>query len=175
MAEPKPLASLTSGLLARKGSALPAMRRQSISGFGGGYTGGVNDDLGWNDMGHDHGVHDSASSADILPLAGLTPMAHAPDPAPVPQVVADRVELADRVAAQPVSKKTPRTKAEPVDRKAAFTLRLDAQRHLKLRLLCAVQGRSAQQIVSEALDIFIKGQPEIDRLAEQLPPVRGKN
>jgi hypothetical protein len=174
MAEPKPLASLTSGLLARKGSALPAMRRQSISGFGGGYTGGVNDDLGWNDMGHDHGGHDHSASADILPLAGLTPMAHAPiavEPTPVPQVVTDRVDLAERVAAVA----QPRISAASVGRKAAFTLRLDADRHLKLRLLCAVQGRSAQQVVSEALDIFIKGQPEIDRLAEQLPPARGKH
>ena len=36
--------------------------------------------------------------------------------------------------------------------KAAFTLRLDAKRHLKLRLACAVNGRSAQQLVTDALD-----------------------
>ena len=36
--------------------------------------------------------------------------------------------------------------------KAAFTLRLDPERHLKLRLACAVDGRSAQQIVTDALD-----------------------
>ena len=48
MAEPKPFASLSSGLLARKGAAKPAMRPQ---GFGQGM--GL-EDLGWNDMGHGH-------------------------------------------------------------------------------------------------------------------------
>ena len=46
MNEPKPLASLSSGLLARKGAARPAMRPQ---GFG--QVGGNLEDLGWNDMG----------------------------------------------------------------------------------------------------------------------------
>src|SRR3982751_1323259 len=46
MAEPKPFASLSSGLLARKGGARPAMRPQ---GFG--QIGGNLEDLGWNDMG----------------------------------------------------------------------------------------------------------------------------
>jgi len=44
--EPKPFASLSSGLLARKGAARPAMRPQ---GFGQGAAG--LEDLGWNDMG----------------------------------------------------------------------------------------------------------------------------
>src|SRR5436309_10137802 len=44
--EAKPFASLSSGLLARKGAARPAMRPQ---GFGQ-VTGGL-EDLGWNDMG----------------------------------------------------------------------------------------------------------------------------
>src|SRR5918998_5289315 len=47
MSEPKPFASLSSGLLARKGSARPAMRPQ---GFG--QMSGHIEDLGWNDMGH---------------------------------------------------------------------------------------------------------------------------
>ncbi|HEU4957973.1 MAG TPA: hypothetical protein VFT40_10150, partial [Sphingomicrobium sp.] len=46
MSEPKPFASLSSGLLARKGAARPAMRPQ---GFG--QIGGNLEDLGWNDMG----------------------------------------------------------------------------------------------------------------------------
>ena len=46
MNEPKPFASLSSGLLARKGAARPAMRPQ---GFG--QVGGNLEDLGWNDMG----------------------------------------------------------------------------------------------------------------------------
>src|SRR5688572_10307431 len=44
--EPKVFASLSSGLLARKGAARPAMRPQ---GFGQG--GGSLEDLGWDDMG----------------------------------------------------------------------------------------------------------------------------
>ena len=47
--EPKPFASLSSGLLARKGAARPAMRPQ---GFGGQIGGGL-EDLGWDDMGFD--------------------------------------------------------------------------------------------------------------------------
>ena len=45
MNEARPFASLSSGLLARKGAAKPAMRPQ-------GFTGGF-EDLGWNDMGHE--------------------------------------------------------------------------------------------------------------------------
>ena len=69
------------------------------------------------------------------------------------------------------SRSRPPPKAMAVDnaRKAAFTLRLDAGRHLKLRLAAAVTGRSAQQVVTEALDAFLEGLPEIDRLAQQLP------
>src|SRR3712207_9432797 len=47
MGEPKPFASLSSGLLARKGMAKPAMRPQ---GFG--QMGASVEDLGWNDMGY---------------------------------------------------------------------------------------------------------------------------
>jgi predicted HicB family RNase H-like nuclease len=61
-------------------------------------------------------------------------------------------------------------KAEPgAKSKAAFTLRLEAERHLKLRLACAVTGRSAQQLVTEALDQLLQSRPEIGALAEQVP------
>jgi hypothetical protein len=161
MAEPKPLASLTSGLLARKGAAQPAMRRPSLTGFDQAMPASFQDDLGWNDMGAD------SAPAQGRPLSGLTPMAPAPVAMPVPAVVAEQKALAGKVAAivAPV----------PVaaGRKTAFTLRLDAERHLKLRLACAVQNRSAQQIVTDALDRFLSGLPEIDRLADQLPRDRG--
>lgn len=55
------------------------------------------------------------------------------------------------------------------ERKSAFTLRLDAQRHLHLRLACAVQNRSAQQLVIEALDRLLDELPEVTRLAASLP------
>ena len=52
MAEAKPFASLSSGLLARKGDARPAMRRQMNNGNV--ETNAMTqDDLGWNDMGYD--------------------------------------------------------------------------------------------------------------------------
>ncbi len=51
--------------------------------------------------------------------------------------------------------------------KAAFTLRLDPERHLKLRLACAVDGRSAQQLVTDALDQLLDGMPELDAMAEK--------
>jgi len=49
--------------------------------------------------------------------------------------------------------------------KAAFTLRLDPARHLKLRLACAVDGRSAQQLVTDALDQLLERMPDLDGLA----------
>ena len=52
-------------------------------------------------------------------------------------------------------------------RKAAFTLRLDAARHLRLRLACTVDNRSAQQIVVEALDRFLESKPGLDDLARR--------
>lgn len=173
MAEPKPLASLTSGLLARKGAAQPAMRRPML-GFGRAPISAVQqDDLGWNDMGFDvEPVHEPVEEP-AAPI-GLTPMTPV---VPVPPVVEERKALAKRLAAKPAKAKADKVmveKAEPVGRgrKAAFTLRLDAQRHLKLRLACAITGRSAQQIVTKALDDFLNDLPEIDRLTQQLPHMR---
>jgi hypothetical protein len=51
--------------------------------------------------------------------------------------------------------------------KAAFTLRLDPGRHLKLRLACAVNSRSAQQLVTDALDQLLDGMPELDAMADK--------
>src|SRR3546814_14268294 len=59
--------------------------------------------------------------------------------------------------------KTPARRAAPGSKdKAAFTLRLDNQRHLKLRVACAMSHRSAQQIVTEALDQFLDTLPDFD-------------
>ncbi|PBN42001.1 hypothetical protein [Sphingobium sp. D43FB] len=170
MAEPKPLASLTSGLLARKGAAQPAMRRPMM-GFGRTVGNAVpQDDLGWNDMGFD--VEPVPSPVEEPPVAiGLTPMTA---PVAVPPVVLAREELAERIKAAPAPRKKAASAPTPAPgRKAAFTLRLEAERHLKLRLACAVTGRSAQQIVTQALDDFIDTLPEIDRLTQQLPQMRG--
>jgi hypothetical protein len=52
-------------------------------------------------------------------------------------------------------------------RKAAFTLRLDAVRHLRLRLACTIDNRSAQAVVVEALDRFLETKPGLDDLARR--------
>lgn len=185
MAEPKPLASLTSGLLARKGAAQPAMRRPML-GFGRSALAVQQDDLGWNDMGFDpQPIPVPAPEEDVIEIApvpiGLTPMVTVvPVSADPPPVVTERQELAERLGASLETVKSKAKKAAPVasvsadpKRKAAFTLRLDPDRHLKLRLACAITGRSAQQIVSGALDEFLNDLPEIDRLTQQLPHMRG--
>lgn len=51
---------------------------------------------------------------------------------------------------------------------SAFTLRLDAERHLRLRLACAARNCSAQQLVTQALDRFLSDLPEIEQLVTQL-------
>lgn len=135
----KPLAALTSGLLARKGAAKPAMRPQGFAGFG-----HRQEDLGWNDMGFD-------APQPVLPPA--------PEP---PAVVLQQEELVARIVA-PV--RTPRVSAQPQGGKAAFTLRLDEERHLRLRLASAVSHRSAQQLVVQALDAMLDGMPELKELA----------
>ena len=53
-------------------------------------------------------------------------------------------------------------------KRAAFTLRLDADRHLKLRLACTVRNRSAQQLVTDAVDALLLQMPEIELLAAQV-------
>lgn len=53
--------------------------------------------------------------------------------------------------------------------KAAFTLRLTAERHLRLRLACAIKGLSAQKLVTEALDELLRQMPEIEHLMEHVP------
>ena len=56
--------------------------------------------------------------------------------------------------------------------KAAFTLRLDAERHLRLRLASAVTNRSSQVILTELLDEYLASLPEIDAMASRLPAAR---
>ncbi len=271
MAEPKAFASLSSGLLARKGAARPAMRPQGFGQVGSGL-----DDLGCNDMGfeapkpvlaqvrdEDHDAFGDELPEPALrnPLAALSPVAspvhdqqaeiadrfgsyteESPDeedylddtaelydpnaleagpdeedepeevvpliqtkavrPAPVvagiaaDPVVADPVVVApvvDEVVAGPVAVAPVAEAAfvapavEPVvvvpvpkfarsrqpraavgsKAKAAFTLRLDGERHLRLRLACAVSGRSAQQLVTDALDQLLASMPELAAMAEQ--------
>ncbi len=92
MAEPKPLASLSSALLARKGGARPAMRRQTTLHAA---SLSSHDDLGWNDMGYDVDPTDHGAEISRLAGNGLSPMAgHAPAAAPLTRDVVQRMDAA---------------------------------------------------------------------------------
>jgi hypothetical protein len=153
----KPLASLSSGLLARKGQARPAMRPQPIS-FG---MAASEDDLGWNDMGEIVGPDAAAVPPVLVERANLVREVEAP--VAVPESEAKRVSpaTAARLARE--------SAAATAERKAAFTLRLDTDRHLRLRLSAALAGRSAQQLVTEALDAFLCNRPGLDEIVAGLP------
>ncbi|QZH74159.1 MAG: hypothetical protein JY451_10455 [Erythrobacter sp.] len=140
--ESKSFASLGPMLLARKGTAKPAMRVQleqsdRVATLGDDFDmlASSQDALGWNDMGD----HDSDDHVVALPVANK------------------RQQLAQK--AQTVAGDT---------RRAAFTLRLDAERHLKLRLASTLQDRSAQKLVTEALDSFLSAIPELDAIAARV-------
>jgi len=223
MGEPKAFASLSSGLLARKGAARPAMRPQ---GFGA-QTGASLEDLGWNDMGfeppkpavtpirdEDHDAFGEELPDQPLrnPLAALTPIASpvhdqqaeiaerfaahdedgesedgeyvdetaelydpaADETAAEPEDFAEVEAEPEPVAVAPVRAAAPARQRKPraaagAKGKAAFTLRLDPSRHLKLRLACAVNGQSAQQLVTDALDQLLRAMPELDLMAEKAP------
>ena len=201
--EAKPFASLSSGLLARKGAARPAMRPQGFGQVGNGL-----EDLGWNDMGFEppkpadtdrDETHD-AFGDDVVEHPRAHPTGLTPVGSPVHDQQAEIVERfngadeqepeeeidetaelyepeADKapvvvpaaapiVVPAPARRRAPRSRAAPGSKgKAAFTLRLDPERHLKLRLACAVDGRSAQQLVTDALDSLLERMPDLDGLA----------
>lgn len=208
--EAKPFASLSSGLLARKGAARPAMRPQGFGQVGNGL-----EDLGWNDMGFEPPKPADAARDDLHDAFGEDvvehPRAHHPTGlTPVQSPVhGQQAEIAERfnesdagedeaidetaelyqpegeeivvapkaeevretpkivpAPVAPAPRRPPRPRSAPGTKaKAAFTLRLDPERHLKLRLACAVDGRSAQQLVTDALDQLLERVPELDGLA----------
>jgi hypothetical protein len=175
--EPQEAASLTGRLLARRGGAQPAMRRQ-YSGAAASVTPNL-EDLGWNDMGEDKAADHAAPEAP-LPVR-ITPhksSSIARQIAAISERMAQsRAEAAPadptptpRAAPRVKAKKKPAKAAKPAaaGRKAAFTLRLDAERHLRLRLMSATQHRSAQQLLIEALDQLIAGQDQLEHLARQV-------
>jgi hypothetical protein len=227
VAEAKPFASLSSGLLARKGAARPAMKPQGFGQMGGGNL----EDLGWNDMGfeppkpadaprdEDHDAfgedvveHPRAHPTGLTPIQSpvhsqqaeiadrfspgddegeeeLDPTAELYDPEAEAAALEAEPEEEEEVAFEPepapvfqrpvkaaVAAVTPNPAPRRAQKarsvagakgKAAFTLRLDPSRHLKLRLACAVNGRSAQQLVTDALDRLLTEMPELDAMAEK--------
>jgi hypothetical protein len=216
----KPLASLSSGLLARKGQARPAMRPQGYGGFGG--IPGQQDDLGWNDMGHDvaHSPYVAPVPSVVRQLEQLheefappAPEAYEPEAqqaepyeaydevdefeeepapantfapltipviqapvlqAPVPEAPMPHAEVVRPVSVATATRLDRETAAKTKHGKAAFTLRLDHERHLKLRIASALCHRSAQHLVTEALDTFLNSLPEVGALVSQLPPSKAR-
>jgi len=119
---------------------------------------GDHEDLGWNDMGEDH-------TAAVLPL---TPPPANEGAAEVHRQQDSIAERINRPASAPRKPARPRKSALDDGRRAAFTLRVDAERHLKLRLACTIRNRSAQQLVTEALDQLLADMPDLDSLAAQV-------
>ncbi|UYY60373.1 hypothetical protein LZ586_00635 [Sphingomonas sp. S2-65] len=203
MSNPKPMASLSSGLLARKGHARPAMRPQGFVGLN---PATAQDDLGWNDMGDDALYPDLGGEPVPAPrgkpvvlrqrdmLGKQFGAAEAPAPeVQAPEVQADaplEPQAAEPVLAAaaeaPVEAVAPAPVALPTAEalpsaivqvvrevsarktKAAFTLRLDQERHLRLRLASVVTRRSAQQLVCQALDQFLESLTDVEALARQV-------
>jgi len=75
----------------------------------------------------------------------------------------DRVVPINRIGS--IAARKDRRSAAEQGRKAAFTLRLDPERHLRLRLASALDARSAQALVTEALDRLFAAMPDLDPLA----------
>jgi hypothetical protein len=61
----------------------------------------------------------------------------------------------------------PQSQAEARERRAAFTLRLDSQRHFRLRLASTLRDCSSQALVTEALDRFLDTIPQLGELASK--------
>lgn len=148
MTESNAFASLGPMLLARKGTAKPAMRAQLTQNDRVAELGDDFEDLaasqsalGWDDMGHDDQVV-------RLPVANAR----------------KQVE----------QHKQPRRKAVEHGRRAAFTLRLDAERHLKLRLASTMHECSAQELVTAALDQYLAEISELDSIAAHVAGKKSK-
>jgi hypothetical protein len=192
MSEPKPLASLTSGLLARKGGARPAMRRQMALGA----DQAAQDDLGWNDMGYDVDPHGGEDSH-LHHHAGLTPMREDHAVASIHPLPGVDAEESASEAAEPVvvqQRRRVEALASPVEPRStfrvaksarpraevgangrfAFTLRLDSDRHLMLRLASAATNRSAQQILVALVDEYFASQPAVAAMAAQVGSAHAK-
>jgi hypothetical protein len=98
------------------------------------------DDLGWDDMG-DHPDRNARAAVALNESAD--------------QSLLVRYEFS--AGATHAEAVCPVSLDEPTHRqRVAFTLRLDRDRHLKLRLASVISDRSAQQILTEALDQYLQ-------------------
>lgn len=190
-------ASLGPTLLARKGGAKPAMRPQ-LAPLPEMVEPEQLEDLGWNDMGQDDddASQDGANIVSISPAAAPDAEAKADNDVESPLVHRQQRDLADRILAdavtgsvreetieeslveqapakapvklKPAKPKAKARKSAANARRAAFTLRLDTERHLKLRLAATMQGVSAQSLVTQALDSMLSEIEDLDALAQKM-------
>ncbi|WP_052223065.1 hypothetical protein [Novosphingobium malaysiense] len=202
MSEQHAFASLSPSLLARKGAAKPAMRRQDATKFVNGAGAMAQaDDLGWNDWGHTHEqVRNDKPRLDPVPCEQPQPEQSATDlnggevrpaepkvrstvteikpvkaaAAKIDPVQAEHAEqdLADgeipevlrqieQIAWRINRTMPPAGTSRSEGRRAAFTLRLDAERHFRLKMASVVLNRSSQVLVTEALDKYLSEIPEV--------------
>lgn len=156
MAEPKPLASLSAGLLARKGAARPAMRRQAqaldLNGFG------HQEDLGWNDMGYDVDPHHAGPDHARTVDHGLSPMAPPPvGTVATPDAFEALGEAVDRAMAQMPSHRAatvqPLDSGADVPESAEPPVVLEQQQRLEKALGAGeAAAPSAAPVPADALD-----------------------
>ena len=190
-------ASLGPTLLARKGGAKPAMRPQ-LAPLPETVNAEQLEDLGWNDMGQEDEPAEAASSdvvplkpakkakaprraanEDSLDgsLGGDSPLVAREQQRIAEHLLKDAAD-APLIKAKPAAAKTKKpaarkakaakAKRASIAKRAAFTLRLDTDRHLKLRLAATMQGKSAQALVTEALDAMLLEIDDLDALASRM-------
>ncbi|MCK0099835.1 type II toxin-antitoxin system HicB family antitoxin [Qipengyuania sp. S6317L1] len=169
-------ASLGPTLLARKGGAKPAMRPQ-VAPLPGVVVSSEDqlEDLGWNDMGdaNDTQTGDQTGSdspvvreqQDRLAKRIAAGEADAVLPQPVAKIPSRKKLKAQKKSVSKATAATPKTL-----KRAAFTLRLDPERHLKLRLAATINGKSAQALLTEALDAMLSEIADLDALARRVKP-----
>ena len=173
MTEAKPIASLSSTLLARKGAARPAMRPQ-IQLTNRPVKFGMSarpvphqDDLGWNDMGEDLPVTKADSRvAPSAPASAVTPSSARSQAVVIPLVKVGKRKATVRPAVESSAAVTPQVAGR--SRRKALTLRVEQDRHLQLRLACAVQNRTAQSLLTEALDRLLEDISGVRELAARV-------
>jgi hypothetical protein len=150
MAEAKPIASLSPTLLARKGGARPAIRSAQPE-----LT--QTEDAGEASRESATRRGRNQAGAKVVTLNTVRIAA----PAGKGNVLRRQRERLSEQFANGAKPRQIASAASAKERPAAFTLRLDADRHLRLRLASALAGRSAQQLVVEALDSMLASLPEL--------------
>lgn len=127
MLEPKPTASLSAGLLVRKGEARPATNPGLVL----------------------DSVEGLTPRQIRLPRSEYKPAATIE----VKPAEAQGAASAHKTATKPKAKAAPATRGQ---RRVAFTFRLDPERHLNLRVVAIFNRTSAQKILEEALDRYLE-------------------